>query len=95
MARVTWSNRAVAELWEIRDFIAEEAPSRADAFVDKLIERTTVLRTQRYVGRVVPGADTETLREVFEGAYRIVYSIESSGDVIIAHIVNMARLLKS
>ena len=93
MARVTWSVRAVADLWEIRDYIAQDAPVRAERFIDRLIKRTTILRTQPFVGRMVPEGQLDTLREVFEGAYRIVYSIEPDGNIIIARVAHGAQML--
>ena len=73
--RVVWTLRARYRLQQILEHIAEDQPENAERFVDRLIERGDSVGEQPRRGRMVPEYQDKTIREVFEGNYRIIYKI--------------------
>ena len=45
------------------------------------------------IGRIVPEFNTENIRELINGSYRIVYSIKSQHQIDVLTIHHSARLL--
>lgn len=84
--KVVWTARARSRLQEIHDRIALDQPVNAARWTGRVLERGEQIGDQPRSGRMVPEYGRETIREVFEGAYRIVYRIRSQRvDVITVH----------
>ncbi|MCX6323321.1 MAG: type II toxin-antitoxin system RelE/ParE family toxin, partial [Sphingobacteriales bacterium] len=64
-----------------------------DRLVEKIIERVDQLQNFNKSGRVVPEFNSEAIRELIEGNYRIVYKI-SLNQITIIRIHHAARQLK-
>ena len=78
---IIWSPRARLNLEEIGDYIAKDAPDRAAAFEDKLIDSVSRLKDFPESGSVVP--ENESFREAHLQGYRIIYRIRiTSVDII-------------
>ena len=72
--KIVWSDRAIADLTEIRNYIAEDSEANAIAFLGRLFEAVETLETFPGQGRRVPEApDLTKVRELLVGNYRIVY----------------------
>ena len=94
MARVKWTNQALSDLEAIGDFIARDAPSVGQAFVDRVFEAVQRLETFPYSGRVVPEIGQEDIREIIFGNYRIVY-VASQEEVNILMVFHASRPFRS
>lgn len=75
--RVIWTPRAQQRLQEIHDYIAQDQPANARRWIERILMRGEQLGEQPRSGRVVPEYQRETIREIFEGDYRIIYRIRS------------------
>jgi plasmid stabilization system protein ParE len=64
------------DLVAIGRYIAHDRPQAARRFVERLRERARGAAQVPRAGRVVPEFRRDSVREVFEGNYRIVYLIE-------------------
>ncbi|MGH8428545.1 MAG: type II toxin-antitoxin system RelE/ParE family toxin [Gammaproteobacteria bacterium] len=73
--RVVWTAQAQARLTEIHAYIAKDQPLNANRFIDRVTRRGDRIGDQPWAGRIVPEYHQEDLREVLEGAYRIIYRI--------------------
>ena len=73
--RVIWTPQAQVRLAQIHDYIAKDQPRNADRFIDRVTQRGDRVGNHPYAGRMVPEYRQEDLREVFAGAYRIIYRI--------------------
>ena len=73
MIELIWSPRSVADLEEIRAYIAADSPAYADLTVRRLAASVERLRTFPDSGRMVPDRLSPELREVISGRFRIVY----------------------
>lgn len=72
--KITWSDRAVADLTEIRDHIAEDSEANAIGLIERLLNAVEYLEIFPDQGRRVPEApELPDLRELLVDNYRIVY----------------------
>lgn len=63
-------------------------------FIEKIIDRAGQLKSFARSGRVVPEFNTKWIRELIEGNYRIIYTINPDNGVSIIRIHHSARQLK-
>jgi plasmid stabilization system protein ParE len=70
-----WTERAVADLERIGDYIAADNPTAAERWVNDLVSAAARLAGMPFSGRRVPEIGSEDIREVLKGAYRIVYRL--------------------
>ncbi len=72
--KIDWSDRAVADLAEIRDYIAEDSETNAIALLERLFAAVENLEIFPDQGRRVPEApELPELRELLAGNYRVIY----------------------
>jgi plasmid stabilization system protein ParE len=91
---VFWTNNAKRELRAVYDYIAQNSPRYAQGIVDRITRQTKQLSTMPYLGAMVPEYEEETIRELLEGSYRIIYRVR--GDrVEILSVVHGARPFSS
>ena len=89
---VIWSIRAIHELEACADRIADDNPLAARAWAERIEHRANAVAKMPRSGRVVPEYARADVREVFVGAYRIIYVIESSHIRILALIEGQMEL---
>ena len=89
---VRWSEQALNDLSQIRDFVARSSPGYAQALADRSVQKTEVLEAMPDLGAEVPEYQDEALREVLEHPYRIIYR-NNQGDVEILAVVHGSRRL--
>lgn len=73
---VEWSVRASADMRELKAYIAQDSPHYARRFVEKIIKAVESLTNHPRIGRRVPEANREDVREVIFQSYRVIYKIE-------------------
>jgi toxin ParE1/3/4 len=89
---VRWTEAAVADLQALRQYIARHSARYAQSMVERIFARTEVLADHPRLGSVVPEYEEETLRELIEDPYRIIYRVlEQQVDVVA--IIHSARRL--
>ena len=93
MVKVIWTDFAIEDLRLIHDYISKDSKRYADRFLEKLLERVDQLESFPKSGRVVPEFNINTIREIIEGNYRIVYKI-STTQIAIVRVHHAARQLK-
>jgi plasmid stabilization system protein ParE len=74
----------------IHDYIAENSPQYAKATVDRITRKGDGLRLFPLSGHVVPEYEVETVRQVIEGNYCIIYRVNSRALEILA-VIHAAR----
>jgi toxin ParE1/3/4 len=90
--KVIWTPRAQQRLQEIHDHIAKDQPGNATRWIASVLDRGEQIGDQPRSGRVVPEYQRETIREILEGDYRIIYRIRSQ-QVDVLTVRHGARLL--
>jgi len=94
MVKLIWTDQAIEDLEGIGDYIAETSERYAKLTVEKLFDRTQILKTFPLSGRVVPEKNEEGVRELIEGSYRIIYEVISEYQINILTVHHSARDLK-
>jgi toxin ParE1/3/4 len=94
VVEIRWSDLADENLQDIHDFIAKDSIRYADKEITKIFKRVEVLRTYPESGKIVLEFNKETVRELVEGNYRIVYKIFSEQSITILSVHHHSRLLK-
>lgn len=89
---VHWTATALAHLRDIRDYVARNSPGYAQALVDRITRKTQKLAAIPLLGAEVPEYADESIREVLEHSYRIIYQV-STDRVDILAILHGARRL--
>ena len=91
MARtVTWSETAWRDLETTADYIAEDSPGYAAAFVERIRDQGRSLDQLAFRGRMVPELGEPAVRELLVGNYRLIYEIHETA-VYILGVVHGAR----
>ncbi len=88
--KVVFSTPALNALESIGDFIAQDAPLRAVAFIRLLRKKARALGATPYAFPLVPGYEHCGVRRRPYGAYLIFYRVEDTR-VTILHITHAAQ----
>lgn len=89
---VFWTRNAKQELQAIHDYIAQNSPRYAQGVIDRITRKTELLARFPHLGTEVPEYGVESIRELLEYPYRIIYRIRQDR-VDVLSIVHGARLL--
>lgn len=92
--KIFWTRTAERHLDAIYSFIAQDSPKYAKRLVDRLTRRSEQIALHPRSGRMVPEYESDTIREVMEGAYRIIYRIKSDQIDILAVIHSSMNLFR-
>ncbi len=90
---VHWTKAAEAHLDAIYAYIAQSSNTYAVRTVDRITNRSKQIGTFALSGRKVPEYDTDQIREVFAGPYRIIYYIKPDQVDVIAVIHGAMNVL--
>ena len=91
---VIWSNTAKSDLRAIHDFIAYDSKHYAKMVTQDIVAKAEVLADLRQIGRVVPELGDDTIREVSQYSYRIIYQV-SQQDIHILAVIHKRRELRA
>lgn len=92
MASVDWSDAALDELEEIRDYIGQDSISAAERVIARITSAVDKLEQFPDLGRILPIPDRHDIRQLFVGRYRIIYQVRA-GAVRIVMVRHTARRL--
>ena len=92
MARLIWTERALADLEQLLAYIERDAPIAAKRFAQKIVARVESLQDNPLLGGFVLEDESHTYREILQGHYRLIYRVEGTTVYLIA-IHHAARLL--
>ena len=89
---VNWTDAALSDLRAIETYMARRSAQYATSLIDRIFIHSGVLAVHPFLGAIVPEYEDETLRELFEDPYRIVYRVFDDQVDIVA-VVQAARRL--
>lgn len=81
--KVIWSEQALQDVKNIRDYIALDSPGYAQPFTERLLQATRHLSVFPESGRPMPEANQPEIREVVYQGYRIIYRLAAGTAEII------------
>ena len=93
MVSITWTALAIEDLRNIYDYILKDSKVYADRIIDNIITRVDQLSYFPKSGRVVPEFENDSIRELIQGNYRIIYKLTAQ-KISIIRIHHSARLMK-
>jgi len=93
--KVHWTDTAQDHLAAIHAYIAKDSSEYALRMVDRLTRRSQQIAEFPLSGRRVPEYDLDQIREVVEGAYRIIYHIKPDQIDVLAVIHAAMNVLRS
>lgn len=94
MVKIVWTELSINDLKEIFDYIAEDSFRYATITTNKIYQRIQPVSDNPLLGKVVPEFGDNSIRELIEGNYRIIYRIKSEIQVDVLRVYHSARLLK-
>ena len=93
--KVYWTDTAQEHLDAIHAYIAQDSSEYALRMVDRLTRRSQQIAEFPLSGRRVPEYDMDQIREVIEGAYRIIYHIKPDQIDVLAVVHSAMNVLSS
>ena len=91
MVRIKWTILAKNDLKSIAEYISKDSVLYAKRQVQKIRNRTKILKSQPHIGKMVPEIENPKIRQLIEGNYRIIYKIISKDRIDILTIHHSAR----
>jgi toxin ParE1/3/4 len=95
MVQINWTQIAVEDLKNIYDFISKGSKKYAQLELLKIKTRTSILKTNPRIGKIVMEKGDFNVRELVEGNYRIIYKIIGTKRIDILTIHHGARNIES
>ncbi len=92
--KINWTKNALEDLTEIKAYIARDSNFYANRFIENLINGVENLSIFPKMGREVPEAQDDLIRELICKPYRIIYKIHKNYIDIIT-VVNSHRDLSN
>ena len=93
MAQIIWSNPAIDDLHQLREFYSQYSEGYADRLIDKLIARVDIFIRFPQSGRIAPQFHDGLTRELVSGDYSIIYRIQDANTITISRIQNNSKPL--
>jgi plasmid stabilization system protein ParE len=75
--KIRWTDPAIESLRNLHGYIAKDSEIYASNFIQRIVLAVEKLGAFPRLGRVVPEADEETIRELLYQNYRIIYRLKS------------------
>jgi plasmid stabilization system protein ParE len=89
---VHWTEAALSDLRAAETYIARHSARYAQSLIERIFARSAELASFPQLGPVVSEYEDESLRELFEDPYRIVYRVLETQIDIVA-VVHASRRL--
>jgi plasmid stabilization system protein ParE len=80
--RVVWTEPAETDLDDLFDYIARDSPIYAERFVDRILDAVVKLAELPRIGRQVPEANSDHVRELIVQSQRVIYANDDDQDTI-------------
>ncbi len=90
--KVVWSLDSLNDILQIAEYIERDSHAYASSVVTKILDKTRLLKTFPFSGRVVPEEANENIREHFVFSYRIIYEVRADTVFVLA-VVHGKRML--
>ena len=82
--KIDWVEPSILDLEVLREYIAKDTEYYASRFIEKIIQAVVKLGEFPEIGRIVPEAEEENIREIIFHSYRIIYRVEKERILILA-----------
>ena len=93
MEKIIWSELALDDLKNIHDYISKDSIIYANRVIEKIIQRIDKLENFPKSGRVVPELNNNSIRELIQNNYRIIYKVTAQ-EIFIVSIHHASKLME-
>jgi addiction module RelE/StbE family toxin len=80
--KVVWTEPAESDLDDLFDYIARDSAIYAERFIDRILDAVVKLAQHPRIGRKVPEANSEHIRELIVQSQRVIYAVVDDRDTI-------------
>ena len=94
MVQIRWLKDAKMDLKEIFDYISLDSKRYARLQIERIQQRTKILKSHPNLGKIVVETDNPQIKEIIEGNYRIIYRNVNENRIDILLVHHSARDLK-
>lgn len=81
--KLFWSDTSRDDLKQLRAYIGKDSPVYARQFIQRMISRVITLHDFPGLGRRVPEANRDDIREIVFQGYRIIYQITDDRTLVL------------
>lgn len=82
--KIEWSELAITDLENIRDYISKDSTFYASIFIEKVLSSVEKLSSLPQLGRQVSESNDENIREIVYHNYRIMYRVDNLRILVLA-----------
>jgi len=93
VVEVRWTDQALQDIDAIAEFISRDSERFAQIQVQRFFDTEPMIQNQPLAGRMVPEVNSELIREIIQGNYRIIYRIISPHRIDVITVHHSSRLL--
>jgi len=94
--KVVWTENAEFDLDDLYDFVAKDSPIYAEQFVDQILREVGLIEQTPRMGRKVPEANSDQIRERIVQSQRVIYLIDDDNEVVsVLALVHVRRDLEN
>ena len=93
MAALNWTDQSVFDLTNIGEFIAKDSVRYAKITIARIRNAAKMLKKYPLSGRMLPETETEHIRELIIGNYRLIYHVFSLDRIDILTVHHSAKRL--
>ena len=80
--KVVWTEPAESDLDDLFNYIARDSAIYAERFIDRILDTVVKLVEHPRIGRKVPEANSEHIRELIVQSQRVIYAIDDDQDTV-------------
>lgn len=91
MVQINWTHQSISDLKSIAEYISKDSKTYAKLQIIRIKQRTKILHSQIYSGKIVPEMNKQHTRELIEGNYRIIYKVVNISRIDILTVHHSAR----
>jgi toxin ParE1/3/4 len=95
MAKLIWTEKAVAQIEEIGLFIEQGSPFQAHRVIQTIFNEAQRLKDFPRLGKMIPEVQDELYREIRIFSYRLFYRIITEKRIAILGVVHGQKLFDS
>ncbi len=91
--QIRLTETAYLDLEDIENYVSQSSPKIGRKFINKIFKKIELLYEHPKMGKKVQEFNNDSIRELIQGKYRIVYRIVSDELVEVLRILHGSRLM--
>jgi len=82
--RLRWTEHAATQLGAIAEYLGLASPVYAEQVIDRVVRRLEQAVAYPESGRAVPELGQDTVRELIEPPYRLIYQVDAASITVLS-----------